>query len=294
MENKNFVNKDLADEPFVYKGYVASITYSRQNNALMGCVKGLYPEIVFKGNSITELEKEFHRTVDEYIEGCNKEGKEPAKQYSGEISVKITPEIHSRLAIVCEKIGTEPEQILKAAVINELSGLENVFSCMQQDDEAEKNDAYDIGEDYKEKLNRVKAMVNSLGQIFFYRDIAAEIMLCGDGDWWQGKLLNVQGEITFEAENLEKLYGEFIKTVDKYYEECQNKAINPQIYYDGKMEFEISPFIDYLLDLFAEIEDESVDTLLQYFTIVGVEAYLNALRNNIDRFDVFEQMLGTK
>lgn len=35
MENKNFVNKDLADEPFVYKRYVASITYSRQNNALI-------------------------------------------------------------------------------------------------------------------------------------------------------------------------------------------------------------------------------------------------------------------
>lgn len=39
---------------------------------------------------------------------------------------------------------------------------------MQQDDEAEENDVYDIGEDYKEKLNRVTAKVNSLGKIFFY------------------------------------------------------------------------------------------------------------------------------
>lgn len=286
--------RDTENLPFVYKGYTATIEYSRQDNTFVGYVKGLIPIIEFSGKDIPELESEFHKKIDMYIDECEKEGKEPAKQYLGEIPVKISPEMYSCLVFICDAIGAEPEQILNAAVISGLCRYRDIFSELQEDGEVEENEYYDISKDYEEKVNRVTAMVNAFGKIFFYRDIAAEIMLCGGEDCWEGKLLNVQGEITFEAENLEKLYGEFIKTVDKYYEECQNKAIKPQVYHDGKMEFEIPPFIDYLLDLFAEMEDESVDTLLQYFTIVGVEAYLYALRENIEKADVFEQMLGIK
>lgn len=293
MDTKN-ETRDRENLPFIYKGYTATIEYSRRDNTFVGYVKGMIPIIDFSGKDIPELESEFHKKIDMYLNECEKESKEPAKQYSGEISVKISPELHSRLALICDEIGAEQEEIFEAAVMTGLSGFGNIFSGLQQDDEVDTKEEYDISEDYEEKIKRVTAMVNSLGQIFFYRDIAAEVILCGDEDWWQGTLLNVQGEITFEAESLEKLYGEFIKTVDKYYEECQNKAIKPQVYYDGKMEFEIPSFIDYLLDLFAEIEDEGVDTLLQYFTIVGVEAYLNTLRDNTEKFDFFEQMLGTK
>ena len=46
------VNRELKEQPFVYKDYIASIEYGRQDNKFIGRVKGMMPTIEFCGTDM--------------------------------------------------------------------------------------------------------------------------------------------------------------------------------------------------------------------------------------------------
>ena len=55
--------------------------------------------ISFEGNTASELVADFHPPVDEYLEMCAAEGKEPEKGYKGTFNVRISPELHRKAAM---------------------------------------------------------------------------------------------------------------------------------------------------------------------------------------------------
>lgn len=61
-----------------YKGYLGSIEFSKEDNILFGRVLGLKSTYMsFEGNSLDELEKDFHESIDFYLECCESDGKKP-------------------------------------------------------------------------------------------------------------------------------------------------------------------------------------------------------------------------
>lgn len=81
-----------------YKGYVGKVTYYDTEKIFFGTVLGIEGIITFQGTSVDELEKAFKDSVDVYLERCSELGKEPERTYSGKLQIRMSCELHARLA----------------------------------------------------------------------------------------------------------------------------------------------------------------------------------------------------
>ena len=98
-----------------YKGYHATIEYDADDEIFVGEVFGIVDVLCFHGTSIDELKRMFQQSIDNYLELCEKVGKEPEKEFKGTFNVRITPELHKKaaLAAAAEKI-TLNQYVMKA------------------------------------------------------------------------------------------------------------------------------------------------------------------------------------
>ena len=107
---------------FQYGDYVGTIEFDTDNKRLFGKVIGISDKIIYEGNTVPELELDFHESVDEYIEFCNEMGKKPEKSFSGKILFRTAPDIHSKIALQAEKNGKSVNSWLNDLVIKEIGG----------------------------------------------------------------------------------------------------------------------------------------------------------------------------
>lgn len=64
------------------------------------------------------MEEEFHAAVDDYLEFCKEVGKEPDKEYKGTFNIRISPDLHKRLAIVAMQNGDTLNAMVEKAIVN--------------------------------------------------------------------------------------------------------------------------------------------------------------------------------
>ncbi len=82
-----------------YKNYIGSVEFSEEDKLFFGKVLGIRSLISYEGKNATELVKDFHGAVDDYLGLCQQEGKEPERAYRGSFNVRISPELHKRAVI---------------------------------------------------------------------------------------------------------------------------------------------------------------------------------------------------
>ena len=99
-----------------YKGYYAKIEYSAEDSVLYGKIEGIKDLVNFESESASEIAKEFHEAVDDYLEFCENVGKEPDKAYKGTFNVRISPSLHRQLAIMALKNGESLNQTVERAL----------------------------------------------------------------------------------------------------------------------------------------------------------------------------------
>lgn len=85
-----------------YKGYRGAVRYSAEDHLLHGRILGIADVANFEGADVEELEKAFHEAVDDYLELCEKLGREPDREYSGRIPLRIDATLHRRVAIAAD------------------------------------------------------------------------------------------------------------------------------------------------------------------------------------------------
>src|SRR5260363_153912 len=86
-------------KPMTYKGYSARIEYSDEDDCFIGRLAGIRDIITFHGNFVEEVRHAFQEAVDFYLETCRQRNEAPQKPYSGKISLRISPNIHARMAM---------------------------------------------------------------------------------------------------------------------------------------------------------------------------------------------------
>ena len=106
-----------------YKGYIGKVEYDYDNHVLTGCVINIRSVITFQGDSVSEIEKEFMASVDDYIKWCEEDGIEPEKPYSGKFNVRFTPELHQQAATSAKLLGMSLNSFVEKSVKDELSNL---------------------------------------------------------------------------------------------------------------------------------------------------------------------------
>lgn len=93
-----------------YKGYSARVEYDDDDGIFFGQVAGLRDGIGFHADTVDNLRAAFHEAVDDYLETCAKVGKEPDREYSGKVMLRLAPELHARIAKTAELAGMSINQ----------------------------------------------------------------------------------------------------------------------------------------------------------------------------------------
>lgn len=88
-----------------YKGYHAKIEYVVESKTLRGRIEGINDYVDFEAADPADIEKEFHQSVEDYLAFCKEVGKTPEKEYKGSFNVRISPELHKKLALCAFKEG---------------------------------------------------------------------------------------------------------------------------------------------------------------------------------------------
>ena len=86
----------------IYKGYAAQIDYSDDDGCFIGHIAGINDIVGFHGESVAELRDAFEEAVDDYLETCEKLNRPPQKPYSGNLMLRIPPEVHAAIAMAAE------------------------------------------------------------------------------------------------------------------------------------------------------------------------------------------------
>ncbi len=104
-----------------YKGYIGSVNFSEKDGVFFGKIEGIDGLVNFEGESVKELTNAFHEAVDDYLSYCEEEGIEPHKSYSGTLNIRITPEIHSQIAILAKQTGISMNAFIRRALENQIA-----------------------------------------------------------------------------------------------------------------------------------------------------------------------------
>ena len=92
-------------EYFTYKEFVGSVHFSAEDAVFFGTVEGVNDLITFEGRTVDELVQAFHDMVDEHIRDCEMENITPEKSYKGSFNIRISPDLHRRVAVSARMKG---------------------------------------------------------------------------------------------------------------------------------------------------------------------------------------------
>ena len=97
-------------------GYEAKIEYDAALDLFRGEVLGLSGGADFYGRNPKELRSEFKKSLHIFLEVCREKGIEPRRNYSGKFNLRISPDLHERLAIIAQAEGKSINTVAQEAL----------------------------------------------------------------------------------------------------------------------------------------------------------------------------------
>lgn len=102
-------------------GYSAKIEYDPELDAFRGEILGLNGGADFYGKNPRELRAEFKKSLQVFLEVCREKGIEPRRSYSGKFNLRISPDLHEKLAFVAEAEGKSINTVAQEALQQRLA-----------------------------------------------------------------------------------------------------------------------------------------------------------------------------
>ena len=97
-------------------GYNAKIEYDPDTDLFRGEILGLTGGADFYGKNPKELRSEFKKSLQVFLEVCKEKGVEPRRSFSGRFNLRISPELHERLAIAAQAEGKSINTLAQEAL----------------------------------------------------------------------------------------------------------------------------------------------------------------------------------
>jgi predicted HicB family RNase H-like nuclease len=104
-----------------YKGYLGTVEYDTHAKVFHGDIINTRDVITFQGTTVNEIERAFRDSINDYISWCKEEGVEPEKPYSGKFNVRLSPELHRRVAILSKKMHLSLNSFVEKAITDEIA-----------------------------------------------------------------------------------------------------------------------------------------------------------------------------
>ena len=99
-----------------HEGYRAKIEYDEDLDQFRGEILGLNGGADFYGKNPKELRTEFKKSLEVFLAVCKEKAIEPRRNFSGKFNLRISPELHERLAIAAQAEGKSINSIAQDAL----------------------------------------------------------------------------------------------------------------------------------------------------------------------------------
>lgn len=97
-----------------YKGYVGTV--EPEDGAFLGRVAGLRDVVTFEGVTYAEVEQAFRDSIDDYLAFCAERGEQPDRAYSGNVPLRLDPELHRKAAARAQAEGLSLNQWIASRI----------------------------------------------------------------------------------------------------------------------------------------------------------------------------------
>ncbi len=104
-----------------YRDYIASVHFSNEDEVFFGRIEGIADLVSFEGQSVAELKAAFVAAVEDYIEICRVNGKDPEKAYRGSFNIRISPELHRQAVRHALVENTSLNQLIETAIAEKVN-----------------------------------------------------------------------------------------------------------------------------------------------------------------------------
>lgn len=94
----------------------AVIEFDPDLDLFRGEILGLNGGADFYGKSPKELRAEFKRSLQVFLEVCKEKGIEPRRHFSGKFNLRISPDLHEKLAIAAQAQGKSINALAQEAL----------------------------------------------------------------------------------------------------------------------------------------------------------------------------------
>lgn len=88
-----------------YNGYAARIEFDDEDDIFVGHIAGIRDIIGFHSDTVGGLRNAFKEAVDSYLDTCRNTGQAANRPYSGQLMVRVDPQVHARAALAAELSG---------------------------------------------------------------------------------------------------------------------------------------------------------------------------------------------
>jgi predicted HicB family RNase H-like nuclease len=112
---------------FQYKGYIGDIIYDADERVFVGKVLNADEPITFRVTEENRIQQTFQKSIDDFLDWCRREGIQPKKPYSGRLFLRISPELHQRIATVALKLNQSLNQFVEGAIEEKVKSSLNYF-----------------------------------------------------------------------------------------------------------------------------------------------------------------------
>ncbi|MGL1958563.1 MAG: type II toxin-antitoxin system HicB family antitoxin [Colwellia sp.] len=82
-----------------YNGYYGTAEYSFEDQCIWGKIQFINDVVTYESNSADDIQNQFERAVNDYLETCLDFGKKPDKTMTGSFNVRIGEELHKQATI---------------------------------------------------------------------------------------------------------------------------------------------------------------------------------------------------
>lgn len=100
-----------------YRGYYATLEIDLDAKMIVGRVANVRAALLFEGETPSEAERDFHATIDDYLDDCKARGIRPEESFSGTLQVRLDSRAdHQALATLAVRKGSTINAEVKLAV----------------------------------------------------------------------------------------------------------------------------------------------------------------------------------
>lgn len=109
-----------------YKGFLGSLEYSDEDEVLHGRLEHIRDLVTYEAMDARGLKQAFQEAVDDYLDHCNSEGREPDRPLKGSFNVRPGRELHRRAILFAKRRGSNLNRVVSDALRHYLDSEERV------------------------------------------------------------------------------------------------------------------------------------------------------------------------